>query len=136
MSACPTCGQPGIPIMSGLPGAAGRAAAESGDLLLGGCFLPENRPHYECPEGHSWRSQNEATCEAAILTALRRHGHQQDPGMSVAEGEALAGLVRAAGKNGLCVTTPDGEVVVEVYTGTGNWTLYDEEDWQSWQARM
>ena len=47
---CPACGSDGmLPILRGFPSPESVAAAERGELLLGGCMVSDNDPTHGCP---------------------------------------------------------------------------------------
>lgn len=71
--ACPTCGEPGVPIVYGLPTRAAREAAASGRLKLFGCVVPANPDQWTCPASHTWRSTDDQQLIAAIDAALKRN---------------------------------------------------------------
>lgn len=54
--ACPACGSAaGIPIVYGMPGADLFAAAEDGQVGLGGCVIVPGQPDHRCSAcGHQW----------------------------------------------------------------------------------
>lgn len=52
---CPTCGTPGLRILYGLPLDVDFVREHEGDIVIGGCVIPENPPTHKCPECHtSW----------------------------------------------------------------------------------
>jgi len=51
---CQRCGQPGIPIVYGLPGPELFEAAEAGRVALGGCVIYDEMPIWRCSAGHEW----------------------------------------------------------------------------------
>lgn len=53
--ACPVCGAPGIRIVFGLPDDELRAAADRGQVLMGGCVIAEDDYTHGCAAGHAWR---------------------------------------------------------------------------------
>jgi hypothetical protein len=61
--------------MYGLPVPEAQAAAESGDLALGGCVLPEQPPNWQCTAGHRWRDADEKAWDDRLLLVLRTHGY-------------------------------------------------------------
>ena len=55
--ACPRCGEAGVPIVYGLPGAELQRQAERGSVALGGCILVEGAPDWSCRVcGRRWRA--------------------------------------------------------------------------------
>ncbi|GAA1575154.1 MULTISPECIES: hypothetical protein [Kribbella] len=68
---CPTCGEPGVPIVYGLPTRGARAAASAGKLRLMGCKVPLEPDRWACPQRHTWRSGDDGQLRAAIDAALR-----------------------------------------------------------------
>jgi hypothetical protein len=66
---CPDCGQPGTPILYGLPVPEALEAAAEGLLVLAGCLEPTEPQHWHCPAGHRWASTDEQW-EAAITAAM------------------------------------------------------------------
>ena len=52
---CLQCGRRCLPIAYGLPTLEVLAAAERGELLLGGCIVEGDDPTHGCPAGHLWR---------------------------------------------------------------------------------
>ncbi|GAA4628230.1 hypothetical protein [Cellulomonas oligotrophica] len=65
-------------MLFGLPVEAARAAAAAGDLVLLGCFEPEDPPHYRCVRDHDWRVVDEDAWQADVLAALTRNGYIDD----------------------------------------------------------
>jgi hypothetical protein len=51
---CLVCGEPGKPIAYGYPGPDMMQAADEGRIVLGGCVVSEDLPHWRCRNGHSW----------------------------------------------------------------------------------
>jgi hypothetical protein len=51
---CPWCGLPSAPIVYGLPSERMFAAAERGEVVLGGCCIDLAMPTHECIAGHRW----------------------------------------------------------------------------------
>ena len=45
---CPECGGRLVPILYGLPDAEAGAAAERGEIALGGCTIMGDEPHLQC----------------------------------------------------------------------------------------
>jgi hypothetical protein len=45
---CPACGGKLVPILYGLPDSEGFAAAERGEVALGGCTILGDEPHLQC----------------------------------------------------------------------------------------
>lgn len=54
---CPHCKAAGVRIIYGMPDPDLGAAADRGEVFLGGCVLPEGElPTWHCPAcGHEWR---------------------------------------------------------------------------------
>lgn len=52
-AACPACGGKLIPILYGLPDAEAGAAAERGEIALGGCIIMGDDPHLACVACHA-----------------------------------------------------------------------------------
>lgn len=66
---CPECGEPGIPLVIGLPGEELQAAATRGRVKLGGC-IGEPGSHWECTAGHQWEDDDEARWTIAVDAAI------------------------------------------------------------------
>jgi hypothetical protein len=47
-TACPSCGGKLVPILYGLPDAEAGAAAERGEIALGGCTIMGDEPQFQC----------------------------------------------------------------------------------------
>ncbi len=122
-------------MLFGLPLPSGRAAGEAGDLVLMGCIEPDSPPQYQCAAGHQWRGADESKWQEAVLVALRLHGYE-DQGMTETEAEALASVVREDLPTGVSVSRTPGAYVVELEHASGQWTLYDEDDWVSWRPEI
>lgn len=45
---CPRCGSRAVPILRGYPSPEGFAAAERGEVVLGGCVIAHDDPHFAC----------------------------------------------------------------------------------------
>lgn len=75
---CSACGADGVPLMFGLPVPEARAAAEAGDLALGGCVVVDERPTWRCPRGHEWHDPDQRLWDARLLAALVAHGYRED----------------------------------------------------------
>ena len=45
---CPTCGAPTTPLVYGYPGVDLWEASERGEVVLGGCLVPGDRPTRRC----------------------------------------------------------------------------------------
>jgi hypothetical protein len=56
--------------------------------------------------------------------------------MTEIEAEALASVVREDLPTGVSVSRTPGAYVVELEHASGQWTLYDEEDWVSWRHEI
>jgi hypothetical protein len=54
---CPACGSRAVvPILNGFPDADAFEKADRGEVVLGGCVIVENLPHWSCRTcDHSWR---------------------------------------------------------------------------------
>lgn len=52
--ACPVCGLAGTAIVYGYPMPETFAAADRGEVVLGGCVIEPAMPTHECPLGHRW----------------------------------------------------------------------------------
>jgi hypothetical protein len=50
---CPACGGRLVPILYGLPDAEAGAAAERGEIALGGCIVMGDDPHLACTKCHA-----------------------------------------------------------------------------------
>jgi hypothetical protein len=46
--ACPRCGSRAVPILRGYPSPAAFEAAERGEVVLGGCVITGDDPHFAC----------------------------------------------------------------------------------------
>ncbi len=76
--ACPECHATGVPLLFGLPAPEARDAAADGELVLGGCFLPEEPPpNWQCPRQHRWRDADEKTWQNQLLAVLITHGYTE-----------------------------------------------------------
>lgn len=53
-SRCPECGGLGIRILYGEPTPELAAAADRGEVALGGCIIGPGMPSHVCPAGHEW----------------------------------------------------------------------------------
>lgn len=74
MPSCPTCGSSGTPVLFGLPAPEADEAAAEGKLILGGCVVPEDLPHWECPGGHEWAGdEDEWTVALNAVLSGRPH---------------------------------------------------------------
>ncbi|GAA2631315.1 hypothetical protein [Paractinoplanes durhamensis] len=78
ISVCPECGATGVPLLFGLPVPEAVAAAEGGELALGGCIMPEPAPNWECPQHHRWRELDESAWDQRLLAVLAAHGYERD----------------------------------------------------------
>ncbi len=59
-----------------------------------------------------------------------QRGHHGGVGMSEGDAEALADRVRAFTADEVAVLADEDEVVVQVQTSHGRYTLRDEDDWE------
>ena len=75
ISACPTCGSAGVPLLFGLPVQEARDAAAGGELALGGCIVGDEPPNWQCPQRHRRRDLDEQAWEERLLTVLVAHGY-------------------------------------------------------------
>ncbi|MET7806002.1 hypothetical protein [Micromonospora chersina] len=75
--ACPECGAAGVPLVFGLPVPEAVDAAESGDLALGGCLLPDQPPNWQCPQQHRWNDADEGAWDERLLAVLSAHGYSE-----------------------------------------------------------
>jgi hypothetical protein len=75
ISACPTCGSPGIPLIFGLPIPEARLAAQNGELALAGCLRPDAPPDWQCPQDHRWQDGPESEVQEQILSILKVYGY-------------------------------------------------------------
>ncbi|WP_234041002.1 hypothetical protein [Micromonospora coerulea] len=75
--ACPECGAAGVPLLFGLPVPEAVDAAESGDLALGGCLLPDQPPNWQCPQRHRWHDADEGAWDERLLAVLSAHGYSE-----------------------------------------------------------
>ena len=78
LESCPTCGQPGRPIMYGLPTSGAVEAAKAGLLVTPGCLRPLEAPDWDCPNGHRWVAEDQSRSESALRNALRGRPHCLD----------------------------------------------------------
>ena len=69
---CPECGkEDSVPVLYGLPGAEAFGQAEHGDVVLGGCFMPEEPAAFLCRScGLEWGSESDPTADEAELAGL------------------------------------------------------------------
>jgi hypothetical protein len=74
---CPDCGSAGVPLIFGLPVPEARAAAQNGDLALGGCLMPALPPNWQCPHGHQWHDDDETGWNARLMATLVAHGYRE-----------------------------------------------------------
>ncbi|MFC7532258.1 hypothetical protein [Actinoplanes sp. GCM10030250] len=72
---CPECGAPGVPLIFGLPVPEARAAAEDGDLALGGCVMSPEPPNWQCAHDHQWRDTDDHAWGSRVLAVLQSHGY-------------------------------------------------------------
>ncbi|MFF0266318.1 hypothetical protein [Kribbella sp. NPDC004536] len=70
--ACPVCGEPGVPILYGLPTPVARQAAAAGKVRLFGCVVPAEPDQWTCAHDHTWQADDDDTLIAVIDAALRR----------------------------------------------------------------
>lgn len=70
-AACPRCGEPGKPVLYGLPTPAAREAAIDGYLITPGCLEPEEADDWQCKNGHGWRIGDKVLWDAAVRLRLR-----------------------------------------------------------------
>ncbi len=78
---CPRCGERAVPLLYGLPTPDAEAAARAGDLVLGGCFTPDNgpdHPYWVCANDHRWREDDVPKWDARLLAVLREHGDAEE----------------------------------------------------------
>jgi hypothetical protein len=73
--ACPECGEVGVPLLFGRPIPEAVAAADDGELALGGCLVPEDPVNWQCPQRHRWHDPDETEHEGRVLAALIAHGY-------------------------------------------------------------
>lgn len=66
--------------MFGLPVPEALNAAADGQLVLGGCLIPDSPPNWQCPEQHRWRDTDEDAWDEQLRTVLVAHGYE-DSGM-------------------------------------------------------
>lgn len=59
-----------------------------------------------------------------------------DLGMSEAEAARLADTVRGSIERQVLVEPNGASFVVVICARTGRWTLYDEQDWPTWQVQI
>jgi len=71
---CPTCGARAVPIAHGRLTEDGRAAAEAGVVVSGGCFVQGDGtdPQWQCANGHRWTNgeRGERRHQVAIADAV------------------------------------------------------------------
>jgi len=64
-----------------------REAADAGELALGGCFMPDDPPNWQCPNGHQWRAPDYEMWNARLLDVLVAHGYDLSIDDEVSAGE-------------------------------------------------
>jgi hypothetical protein len=63
---CTICGEPGVPIVYGMPPAELGEAEERGEFVLGGCVVTGEDPDHRCSYcGHEWRAKQRAKDQGA-----------------------------------------------------------------------
>ncbi|MGY1884122.1 hypothetical protein ACI799_02300 [Blastococcus sp. SYSU DS0753] len=69
---CPECGkEDSIPLVFGLPGFDLFEQAEHGDVVLGGCVMPDRPAAFACRScGREWGRESDPTAAEAELAAL------------------------------------------------------------------
>ncbi|GAA0572974.1 hypothetical protein GCM10009534_03540 [Kribbella sandramycini] len=70
MPRCPECGEPGRPILYGLPTRRAQEAAAAGRVSLAGCMMPPEHDEWVCAGGHGWRTGDQEQLAAAIRSAI------------------------------------------------------------------
>lgn len=75
--ACPECGEVGVPLLFGRPIPEALAAADDGQLALGGCLVPEDPANWQCPQRHQWHDPDETVWTERLLAALIAHGYTE-----------------------------------------------------------
>lgn len=75
--ACPGCGEVGVPLLFGMPVPEALAAADDGQLALGGCLVSEDTANWQCLQRHRWHDPDEAVWTDRLLAALVAHGYTE-----------------------------------------------------------
>ncbi|MGZ0149572.1 hypothetical protein ACXJJ3_21090 [Kribbella sp. WER1] len=70
---CPSCGEPGVPILYGLPTRIAQQAASAGKVRLFGCVVPSEPDQWTCAQNHTWKAGDDEQLSAAIDAALQEH---------------------------------------------------------------
>ena len=74
---CPECGKVGVPLLFGQPVPEALAAADDGQLALGGCLVPEDTVNWQCPQQHQWYDPAETAWTDHVLASLVAHGYTE-----------------------------------------------------------
>lgn len=70
---CPRCGTAGIPIRYGYPSPEMFSGADRGEIVLGGCCIPPDRPGLACPKCHwQWRGSEGAGAMTGLSAYVPR----------------------------------------------------------------